>query len=500
MVRTDPRGFDRDVMMFSPFAILNWHPATPAPRARTSPTSVASVLAYGLAQRGQPVAVQIKHEKASAEEFGQKSRLTLWLRHALPFADLELAVRQFARSRHQIMMIIGTYEYHSPGYRERLHLGPDSAVLRLERQYRASPDEVPQNSRLLGVIIRRVDALSPPSRLMRRVMAEGHAIQICKLINPPQSFDPLANVLHCLGPEGRKALADDLGWQQIVPDVYASPDADVSPVAFLKGPLLIDPGIEIGPEDIHIGPAWLRHGTAAHTVYGQAVSGVGTSDTTFSAPPAHARYFAATRPETRPGYECAKRAFDITFAAIALLMLSPLMILAAIAIKLYDFGPIFFIHEREGLNGKPFGCIKFRTMVRNAEALKEKLKATNQVDGPQFKIARDPRITPLGRFLRKTNVDELPQFWNVLKGDMSLVGPRPSPYSENQLCPPWREARLSVKPGVTGLWQISRSRERGAADFQEWIYYDTQYVERRSFWLDIKIVLLTVKEILGKGQ
>lgn len=486
--------------MFSPFAILNWHPAGQAPRARALPTSVAAILAYGLAQRGHAVSVQIKREKASAEEFGQKSRYTLWLRHPLPFADLELAVRKFTRSRDQIMMIVGTYENQSSGYRERLHLGPGATVLRLERQYRAAPEETPKNSRLLGVMIRRVDPALPPSRLIRRVMAEGHTIQVCKLINPPQSFDPLANVLHCLGEEGRQKLAQDLGWQSIAPDVYASPDADVSPVAFLKGPLLIDPGIEIGPEDIHIGPAWLRHGTAAHTVYGQAVTGVATADAAFTAPPAHARYFAATRPESRPAYDQVKRLFDFAFAFFALLLLSPLMLLAAIAVKVYDFGPIFFVHEREGLNSKPFGCIKFRTMVRDAEKLKEKLKATNQVDGPQFKIAKDPRITPLGRFLRKTNVDELPQFWNVLKGDMSLVGPRPSPYTENQLCPPWREARLSVKPGITGLWQISRSRERGAADFQEWIYYDTQYVERRNFWLDLKIVLLTVKEILGKGQ
>ncbi len=115
-------------------------------------------------------------------------------------------------------------------------------------------------------------------------------------------------------------------------------------------------------------------------------------------------------------------------------------------------------------------------------------------------MADDPRITAVGRFLRKSNIDELPQFLNVLRGDMSVVGPRPSPFEENQLCPGWREARLSIKPGITGLWQISRSRNRGAADFQEWIFFDTQYVERRGFWLDMQIVLLTIKELFGKGQ
>ena len=134
------------------------------------------------------------------------------------------------------------------------------------------------------------------------------------------------------------------------------------------------------------------------------------------------------------------------------------------------------------------------------EAKQGELRKANQVDGPQFKLAYDPRVTPIGHFLRRTNIDELPQLWNVLKGEMSVVGPRPSPFEENQICPGWREARLSVKPGITGLWQVSRSRDRGAADFQEWIFYDTQYVERRGFWLDVKIILLTIKELFGKGQ
>jgi lipopolysaccharide/colanic/teichoic acid biosynthesis glycosyltransferase len=138
-------------------------------------------------------------------------------------------------------------------------------------------------------------------------------------------------------------------------------------------------------------------------------------------------------------------------------------------------------------------------MVHDADALQKQLRALNEVDGPQFKLTRDPRVTALGRFLRKTNIDELPQLLNVLAGQMSVVGPRPSPFEENQLCPAWREARLSVKPGITGLWQVSRSPARGATDFQEWIYFDTQYVERRSFWLDLKIVLLTIKLLATSG-
>jgi lipopolysaccharide/colanic/teichoic acid biosynthesis glycosyltransferase len=220
----------------------------------------------------------------------------------------------------------------------------------------------------------------------------------------------------------------------------------------------------------------------------------------FPADAAAAAYFVGPPAKPRPVYHFFKRVFDIGFSLFALLATLPICVAVALIIKAYDRGPVFFAHKREGLHGKQFGCIKFRTMVRNAHALQAQMRDKNNVDGPQFKIAYDPRITPIGHFLRKTNIDELPQFVNVLLGQMSVVGPRPSPFNENQLCPPWREARLSVKPGITGLWQVSRSRQRGAADFQEWIMYDTQYVERRSMALDIKILLLTIKELFGKGQ
>ncbi len=131
--------------------------------------------------------------------------------------------------------------------------------------------------------------------------------------------------------------------------------------------------------------------------------------------------------------------------------------------------------------------------------MKAQLKMKNQADGPQFYMENDPRLTRVGRYLRKYNLDELPQFWNVLVGDMSVVGPRPSPFHENQFCPAWREARLSVRPGITGLWQINRTRRAGS-DFQEWIKYDLEYVENRSWWLDLKIIWKTIATILGKAS
>ncbi|MEM7576865.1 MAG: sugar transferase [Planctomycetota bacterium] len=192
-----------------------------------------------------------------------------------------------------------------------------------------------------------------------------------------------------------------------------------------------------------------------------------------------------------------KRVFDIAFALVFGLLSLPLYPLIMLAIYLEDGRPFLFGHVRESIGGKEFRCWKFRTMYNNSEEIKAQLVAENQADGPQFFIDNDPRITKVGKFLRKTNLDELPQFWNVLAGHMSIVGPRPSPYKENQYCPSWREARLSVRPGITGLWQVKRSREAGK-DFQEWIQYDIQYVETVSWKLDLWIIWKTGLACLGK--
>jgi lipopolysaccharide/colanic/teichoic acid biosynthesis glycosyltransferase len=185
-----------------------------------------------------------------------------------------------------------------------------------------------------------------------------------------------------------------------------------------------------------------------------------------------------------------KRALDVAAAAIGLAILAPLCAVIAALVRLESKGPIFFGHVREGLNGRPFRCWKYRTMVTGADVQQRQLAQLNQMDGPQFKVERDPRRTRMGRVLTFTNLDEIPQLWNVLVGEMSLVGPRPSPFRENQICVPWREARLSVRPGITGLWQVCRhDRDRG--DFHQWIYYDLLYVRHLSPWLDLKIMALT---------
>lgn len=201
----------------------------------------------------------------------------------------------------------------------------------------------------------------------------------------------------------------------------------------------------------------------------------------------------------RRGYLAVKQLFDVVASVIALIVLSPLLLVVAVLIKLDSRGPVIFQHRRErgGGGGREFKCYKFRTMRADAHNMQRQLVKQSHVDGPHFKIEDDPRVTKLGKFLRATNIDELPQLFNVVRGDMSLIGPRPSPFRENQVCIPWRRARLSVRPGITGLWQICR-RDRGEGDFQEWIYYDIQYVRNLSPWLDLKILLATIVSLGGK--
>jgi lipopolysaccharide/colanic/teichoic acid biosynthesis glycosyltransferase len=190
-----------------------------------------------------------------------------------------------------------------------------------------------------------------------------------------------------------------------------------------------------------------------------------------------------------------KRVADAVAAVLVLILFAPVIPVIALAIRINSPGPVFFRHKRQGLHGIVFDCIKFRTMRPGADKMQEKLRFVCEVDGPQFKMADDPRITAVGRFLRETYLDEIPQFFNVLCGQMSVVGPRPSPEFENTLCPSWRDARLSVRPGITGLWQVCRTRA-AHKDFQEWIHYDTQYVRDLAPGLDLWICWRTFRRMV----
>ena len=194
-----------------------------------------------------------------------------------------------------------------------------------------------------------------------------------------------------------------------------------------------------------------------------------------------------------------KRCIDIVISIIGLVMLSPLLLFVGVLVKFTSQGPILYCWGVIGRGGKPFRGYKFRTMVQNADEIKGELLHRNEMNGPIFKMNADPRITPLGRILRKYSIDELPQLWSVLKGDMSLVGPRPAGPHEWVEYESWQRRKLSVTPGITCLWQVGGRNE--ISDFDEWVKLDLEYIDTWSLWLDFKILLKTILVVLrGTGK
>ena len=252
---------------------------------------------------------------------------------------------------------------------------------------------------------------------------------------------------------------------------------------------LLGPGTVVSPE------VTVRH----RAVFGQAEA-LPTPPTTAYRGPVSSSIVpisASDPPEGAGTYIEVKCVIEAVLALLALVLLSPLLLVIAALIALESPGGIFYPDERESRGGRPFRCLKFRTMFAGAEAQQRRLYANNQVDGPQFKLDHDPRVTKVGRFLRGISFDELPQLINVVRGEMAIVGPRPSPFRENQTCVPWRAGRLSVRPGITGLWQVCR-HDRKAGDFHQWIYYDLLYVRHMSPLLDLKIVIATILTLGGR--
>lgn len=199
----------------------------------------------------------------------------------------------------------------------------------------------------------------------------------------------------------------------------------------------------------------------------------------------------------RPAYAVTKRTFDIVFALSLLLVSLPVWLIVAALVRLTSPGPALYRQVRCGQNGQSFSCYKFRTMVNDADQQKDALRHLNELSGPVFKIRSDPRVTRVGRWLRKSSIDELPQLINVLRGEMSIVGPRPPLPQEVEQYGPYEWVRLAVKPGLTCLWQVSG---RSDLDFPRWVALDREYIERRSFWLDLLIVVWTIPAVLtGRG-
>ncbi|WP_336774664.1 sugar transferase [Paenibacillus sp. MMO-58] len=194
-------------------------------------------------------------------------------------------------------------------------------------------------------------------------------------------------------------------------------------------------------------------------------------------------------------YLMVKRGFDLIAASLGLILLSPLFLLVAFLIKLESpKGPVFFYQTRVGRNETTFRMFKFRSMVANAEEMLESLLSQNEIEGAMFKMKEDPRITKVGKFIRKTSIDELPQLWNVIRGDMSLVGPRPALPREVNEYTNYDKLRLKVLPGCTGLWQVSGRNE---LSFKEMVELDLKYIEERGFLFDLKLMLLTVRVMFG---
>ncbi len=310
-----------------------------------------------------------------------------------------------------------------------------------------------------------------------------------------------------------------------------SAQARVHDTACVVGPVVLQTGVIVEEGAVVVGPAVLgahcRIGRDAFVAQSVIVAGLEVPPATivrqrvvsripaadshqqileppppahFSATPAVPTFCptaAAGQRRSARAYLHVKRLVESGLASLTLVALAPLLLIIAASVKLDSLGPVFYGDTREGLGGRGFRCWKFRTMVRDADARQHELADSNKVDGPQFKLDRDPRVTRLGAWLRATNLDELPQLWNVVLGQMSLVGPRPSHFRENQTCVPWREGRLSVRPGITGLWQVCR-HDRALGDFHQWIYYDLLYVRHVSPALDLKILGLTALTLGGK--
>lgn len=326
-----------------------------------------------------------------------------------------------------------------------------------------------------------------------------------------------AETLPCSVPgiAGKAGTADDTGrWLRAVMSTWTRPRA-VFPKVYepdrgvvvhesawvpascrIVGPVWIGAGVEVPDGALIVGPRVLCDASGPEHLQSEASLGDRRTLGTVDWDEVKSRRYelpALTRVASLRGV--VKRTFDIVFSLLVILFTLPIYPVAMLAIYLEDGRPFFFAHTRQTRGGKNFPCLKFRTMVNDAEKIKAELRAKNMADGPQFFIKNDPRLLRVGRVLRKFQIDEFPQFINVLLGHMSVVGPRPSPDKENQYCPAWREARLSVRPGVTGLWQVARTRAPDT-DFQEWIQYDLEYVQHQSFWRDMRIICQTVIQIL----
>lgn len=377
-------------------------------------------------------------------------------------------------------------------YRETIAADESDQFLRVSRDYRArtrrtircylTPDA--QTAQLWS---EAADARTARLAMRRRIGREGLApASIRGRIFSRHSKRDEPELLSLLLSDFSRLGAVLEGVYEFAPRVWLHDSSPLPADARLFGPLWIGAGVELPRGAVVVGPKAICDAPGVDV----PVAPIAWDQINLPNWPFHLPTLKGRRLR-----RITKRLFDIVFSIFVLLVTAPLYPIVTLAILIEDGWPPFFAHRRQSIAGREFPCLKFRTMRKDAEKIKAELAARNQADGPQFFIRNDPRLLRIGGFLRRYQIDELPQFINVLLGHMSVVGPRPSPDNENQYCPAWREARLSVRPGVTGLWQIRRTRAP-ETDFQEWIRYDLEYVQHESWKMDLWIIARTIKGVL----
>ena len=406
--------------------------------------------------------------------------------------------------------------------REIVRLTPDNSVVGFRRFYKPScepmhtpfdwPTIVWFRQEAWKTIISQGSLMLDTNMCFTRLQNEGFSIKHFQVGGNTHYFNTVFNVLNfmeqSMEPQDSKVVERiQKAGARIFGPVWMGPQVKVSPGAVIVGPTVLSDHVTVESDCTvrcsMVGPhVTISKGQRIDQAFIQSTHTltprVPLFQTVFSESSLNKGDFPSDRFRRWPFLSYArlgKRIFDLIGSIVILVLLMPIFLVVIVTLKWGSPGPIFYRARRQGVYGREFDCLKFRTMIVQADQMQHQLEVLNQVDGPQFKIEDDPRISGVGKFLRDTCIDELPQFINVLLGQMSIVGPRPSPESENESSPPWRDARLSVRPGITGLWQVSRTRQ-SFMDFQEWLHYDTEYVRTLSFEKDIRICLKTANKLI----
>jgi lipopolysaccharide/colanic/teichoic acid biosynthesis glycosyltransferase len=537
---------------------VTWSSLVIPQEATASFAAISSRLAAQQSLIGYDGTLQIRQNALTAKPEEGEPVYLIFNGERFPICDLSDAISIHRQNRCDATLI-DFPQRSKKGYQEKIQFDKEGHVKRVNRSYEEEENILRTDRDWPTLIVLSPEAMRElldtslphrinqwPSAMLRAgLLVRGSTIpgRSFSLYDREHLFE-LNEVILRLRPHW---LAGSGGLVDQGEKIWVGKNVRIDSTANLLGPIAIGDNVEIGPDAVVVGPTTIGRGSkigagivlkrsvvfpdttlAGATFKSHAISQAivlgGDTPTIQALTPEELpsrgmdlRSLSVDRPikletvlegGTTPALTGAryrtflttKRLFDVIGSFCALSLTGPFYPLIMLAIYLNSPGPIFYGAVRQGRGGKNFKCWKFRTMVVNADEIKRKLMIQNEVDGPQFKMKNDPRIFFIGKWLRKLNIDEWPQFWNVFVGQMSVVGPRPSPEKENQMCPAWREARLSVRPGITGLWQVSRRRDRGETDFQEWIYYDVQYIKKQSFWLDIKIFCKTFLVALGGGQ